>query len=93
MLKEIVKNDENLKSNDTFVSLIKAFTAQCLYGNIGKAMFNANYSKLQYYLRALMDLNTIYGMKYSYKKYHEPIYRGMGINGRFDKDHYQPNTL
>jgi len=46
MLAIIVKNDEKLESEETFKSLIKAFTSQCLYGHIGKVMFNANYSRL-----------------------------------------------
>ena len=93
MMLDILKNDKTLKSVDTFKKLVKAFTAQTLYTNMGRVMFNGNYARLAHYLRTLMDLNTIYGMQFSYKNYQEPLYRGMGINGRFSLDDYQPNSI
>ena len=40
-----------------------------------------------------MALNTIYGFAYSYKTFEEPLYRGIGINGRFNVDDYKPNQI
>lgn len=56
-------------------------------------MFRGQYLKLSHYLRAVMGLNTIYGVQFSYKAYAEPLYRGIGINGRFNMDDYKPNTI
>ena len=56
-------------------------------------MFRGQYLKLSHYLRAVMGLNTIYGVQFSYKAFAEPLYRGIGINGRFNMDDYKPNTI
>jgi hypothetical protein len=82
-MRKVVENDGELQKEETFKAMIKAFTTQTLYSRMGQIMFNGRYSKLQLYLKTVMGLNTIYGMKYSYKGYEQPLYRGMGVNGRF----------
>ena len=91
-LANLKKNDPKMDSMEAFQALIFSYSCESMYGAINWHLFQARYTKLQNYMKNLLRLNEKFGSDISYKKYHEPVYRGMGF-GRFAMRDYPPNTI
>ena len=73
--------------------MIKIYTHNAIFRHIAKIMPAAEFSKIQTYLAAVMLGTEKYSLKYSYKTYNKPIYRGLNPNKRFSINDYPLNSI
>lgn len=70
-------------------TLIKTYTGESVYRQIGQSLVNGNYSDIQYYLTAILrDVDTI-GTRLAYTQFNEPLYRGINKDA-INLDDYKP---
>ena len=70
-----------MSGQQSFVGLIKAYTADCAFTIIGGKMRTVSFTPLIVYISTIMKgLNDHY-MQYSYKECYKPVYRG--FNAKF----------
>ena len=87
------ENDPRLESENSYKAMIKIYTHNAIFRHVAKIMPAAEFSKIQTYLAAVMLGTEKYSMKYCYKTYNKPIYRGLNPNKRFNLNDYPLNSI
>jgi len=94
LIKELnrCKGDKSLKSIESFRQMVKTYTNNGVYAQIGKKMRTSQFEDIQSYCATIVQGIQKYGPKLSYKMTHLPVYRG--IPSKFVRDaDYKTNSI
>ena len=90
-----IQGDSKLESEDALKALIKTYTGEAVYREIGSSLVNGNYNQIQGYLTSILFSLPKNGATFTYKD-SKPLYRGVSPKSvniedyHANKIHYWP---
>ena len=93
LFQKLAKSDPDLKTEEAFKAMLKVYTHDSTFYNIGLRFQIGNFCDIQAYTATVLEAIQAHGSKYMYNNCNKPVFRGLSPHGSFNPVDFQLNSI